>query len=93
MLPDVPTIAEAGVPGYELPSWYGVLAPAGPPASVVTLLSSEIVKALNTPEVKARLSGEGAEPVGNSPAEFQAFIRNEIGKYAKIVNALGIGAR
>ncbi|MDB5808474.1 MAG: tripartite tricarboxylate transporter receptor family protein [Betaproteobacteria bacterium] len=93
VLPDVPTVAEAGVPGYELTSWYGVLAPAGTPAAIVTQLNSEIVKALNTPEVRARLSGEGAEPVGNSPAEFQAYIRTEIDKYAKIVNALGIGAK
>ncbi len=92
VLPDVPTVAEAGVPGYELTSWYGVLAPAGTPAAIVTQLNGEIVKALNTPEVKARLSGEGAEPVGNSAPQFQAYIRTEIDKYAKIVNALGISA-
>ncbi len=93
VLPDVPTVAEAGVPGYELTSWYGVLAPAGTPPAIVTQLNSEIVKALKTPEVNARLSGEGAEPVGNSPQQFQAFIRSEIDKYAKIVGALGIGAK
>lgn len=93
VLPEVPTVAEAGVPGYELTSWYGVLAPAGTPSTIVTQLNAEIVKALNTPEVKARLSGEGAEPVGNSPAQFQAFIRTEIDKYAKIVGALGIGVK
>jgi tripartite-type tricarboxylate transporter receptor subunit TctC len=93
VLPDVPTVAQAGVPGYELTSWYGVLAPANTPAAIVNTLNAEIVKALNTPEVRARLSGEGAEPVGNSPAEFQAYIRSEIDKYAKIVGALGIGAQ
>ena len=93
VLPDVPTVAEAGVPGYELTSWYGVLAPAGTPAAVVNQLNGEIVKALNTPEVNARLAGEGAEPVGNTPQQFQAYIRAEIDKYAKIVNALGIGAK
>ena len=93
VLPDVPTVAEAGVPGYELTSWYGVLAPAGTPPAIIAQLNAEIVKALNTPEVKARLSGEGAEPVGNSPAQFQSFIRNEIDKYAKIVGALGIGVK
>ena len=92
VLPEVPTVAEAGVPGYELTSWYGVLAPAGTPAAVVAQLNGEIVKALNTPEVKARLTGEGAEPVGNTAAQFQAYIRTEIEKYAKIVAALGIGA-
>ena len=93
VLPDVPTVAQAGVPGYELTSWYGVLAPANTPAAIVNTLNAEIVKALNTSEVRARLSGEGAEPVGNSPAEFQAYIRSEIDKYAKIVGALGIGAQ
>jgi tripartite-type tricarboxylate transporter receptor subunit TctC len=93
VLPDVPTVAEAGVPGYELTSWYGVLAPAGTPAAVVAQLNGEIVKALSTSEVKARLTSEGAEPVGNSAQQFQAFIRSEIDKYAKIVAALGIGAK
>jgi tripartite-type tricarboxylate transporter receptor subunit TctC len=92
VLPDVPTVAEAGVPGYELTSWYGVLAPAGTPAAIVGQLNGEIVKALHTPEVKARLTGEGAEPVGDSAQQFQAFIRREIDKYAKIVSALGISA-
>lgn len=91
-LPQVPTVAEAGVPGYELTSWYGALAPAGTPAAIVTLLNAEIVKALNAPEVKTRLTAEGAEPVGNTPAQFQAYIRSEIAKYAKIVAALQIGA-
>ena len=92
VLPDVPTVAEAGVPGYELTSWYGVLAPAGTPAAIVGQLNGEIVKALHTPEVKARLTGEGAEPVGDTAQQFQAFIRREIEKYAKIVAALGITA-
>ncbi len=91
-LPAVPTVAEAGVPGYELTSWYGVLAPAGTPAAIVAQLNGEIVKALSTPEVKLRLTAEGAEPVGNTAQQFQAYIRTEIEKYAKIVAALGIGA-
>jgi tripartite-type tricarboxylate transporter receptor subunit TctC len=77
VLPDVPTVAEAGVPGYELTSWYGVLAPAGTPAAIVGQLNGEIVKALHTPDVKARLTGEGAEPVGDTAQQFQAFIRRE----------------
>jgi tripartite-type tricarboxylate transporter receptor subunit TctC len=92
VLPEVPTVAEAGVPGYELTSWYGVLAPAATPAGIVAQLNAEIVKALTHSEVKARLTAEGAEPVGNSPAQFQAYIRTEIEKYAKIVKALGIKA-
>jgi tripartite-type tricarboxylate transporter receptor subunit TctC len=91
-LPDVPTVAEAGVPGYELTSWYGALAPAGTSAAIVTQLNTEMVTALNLPDVKARLTAEGAEPVGNTAAQFQAYIRVEIEKYAKIVAALGIKA-
>ncbi len=92
VLPDVPTVAEAGVPGYELTSWYGVLAPANTPQSIIMQINAEIVRALSTPEVKSRLTGEGAEPVGNSPPQFQAYIRKEIDKYAKIVAALGLTA-
>ena len=91
-LPDVPTVAEAGVPGYELTSWYGALAPAGTPAAIVAQINSEMVRALNLPEVKARLTAEGAEPVGNTAAQFQTYIRAEIDKYAKIVATLGIKA-
>jgi tripartite-type tricarboxylate transporter receptor subunit TctC len=91
-LPDVPTVAEAGVPGYALTSWYGALAPAGTSAAIVTQLNTEMVTALNLPDVKARLTAEGAEPVGNTAAQFQAYIRVEIEKYAKIVAALGIKA-
>ena len=90
VLPEIPTVAEAGVPGYELTSWYGVLAPAGTPAAVVAQLNGEIVKALNVSEVKTRLTAEGAEPAGNTAAQFQAYIRTEIEKYAKIVAAVRI---
>jgi tripartite-type tricarboxylate transporter receptor subunit TctC len=86
-IPEVPTVAESGVPGYELTSWYGVLAPAGTPNEVVSRLHSEVIKTLAHPDVRSRLSGEGADPVGNTPAEFAAFIRSEIGKYAKVVTA------
>jgi tripartite-type tricarboxylate transporter receptor subunit TctC len=92
VLPDVRTVAEAGVPGYELTSWYGVLAPAGTPSAIVAQLNGEIVKALKVSDVKTRLTAEGAEPVGNTPAQFQAYIRTEIEKYAKVVKALGIKA-
>lgn len=90
VLREVPTVAEAGLPGYELTSWYGVLAPAGTPDAIVAQLNSEIVTALNLPEVKSRLSAEGADPVGNTPAQFQAYIRSEIEKYSKIVTAVRI---
>jgi tripartite-type tricarboxylate transporter receptor subunit TctC len=89
-LPEVPTVAEAALPGYELTSWYGALAPAGTAEAIVTRLNAEIVKALSQPEVVARLSKMGADPAGNAPAEFQAYIKSETQKYAKIVGAVEI---
>jgi len=77
LLPDLPTIAEAGVPGYETSSWYGILAPAGTPAEIVTRLNAALVKVVSQPDVRKALAQEGADPVGNSPAAFGAFIRSE----------------
>jgi tripartite-type tricarboxylate transporter receptor subunit TctC len=87
--PDIPTIAEAGVPGYEASSWFGVLAPAGTPKEIVNKLSSEIAKILQTPEIKERLLSQGAEPVGNTPDQFTAFIKAETAKWAKVVKESG----
>ena len=92
VLPDVPTVAEGGVQGYELTSWYGALAPAGTPAAVINRLNSEMIKVLNRPDVKARLTDEGAEPVGNSPQQFADFIRSERGKYAEVISAARVPA-
>jgi tripartite-type tricarboxylate transporter receptor subunit TctC len=89
-LPDVPTMAEAGVPGYESVQWYGVLAPAGTPREIVERLHVEIAKALRAGDVRERLAADGAEPVGSSPDEFAAFIRAEIAKWAKVAKAAGI---
>jgi tripartite-type tricarboxylate transporter receptor subunit TctC len=89
-LPEVPTIAEAGVPGYESVQWYGVLAPAGTPREIVGRLHAEIAKALRAGDVRERLAADGAEPVGSSPEEFGAFIRAEIAKWAKVAKAAGI---
>jgi tripartite-type tricarboxylate transporter receptor subunit TctC len=77
LLPDVPTIAESGVPNYEASSWYGILAPAGTPPQVVRKLHDEIVNVLAQDDVRKALAQEGAEPVGNTPEEFAAFIRAE----------------
>jgi tripartite-type tricarboxylate transporter receptor subunit TctC len=88
-VPDVPTIAEAGVKGYEASSWFGVLAPATTPKDIVAKLNAEIAKSLGTPEMKEKLSSQGAEPVGNTPEQFGAFIRAEIDKWAKVVKASG----
>jgi tripartite-type tricarboxylate transporter receptor subunit TctC len=88
-LPDVPTIAEAGLPGFEASSWFGVFAPAGTAKEIVTRLNMEIVKALNSPELKERLAAQGAEAVGNSPEQFAAHIKSETAKWAKVVKASG----
>ena len=88
-LPDVPTIAEAGVPGYEATSWFGMFAPAKTPAEVTTKLHGVIVKALNDPEVKKKISEQGAEPHPESPTEFATFIRNETAKWGKVVRDSG----
>lgn len=88
-LPDVPTVAESGVPGFEASSWFGVLAPAGTPKEIVAKINADIVKALAAPDIKERLSGQGAEPVGNSPEQFAAYIKTEIVKWAKVVKDSG----
>ena len=88
--PDIPTIAEAGVPGYEAVQWYGVLAPAGTPRAIVTRLHAQIVRVLQLPEIRQRFSTDGAEAVGSSPEEFTAFIRAETAKWAQVIKAAGI---
>jgi tripartite-type tricarboxylate transporter receptor subunit TctC len=77
LLPDLPTVAEAGVPGYQASSWYGILAPAGTPAEIVRRLNAALVKVIAQPDVRAALAKEGADPVGNSPEAFGAFIQAE----------------
>jgi tripartite-type tricarboxylate transporter receptor subunit TctC len=88
--PEVPTIAEAGIKGYDYSSWIGLLAPARTPSAVVTRLNVESVKAIRTPEVKAILAVEGSEPVGNSPDEFSAIMQTEVARWMKVVKAAGI---
>jgi tripartite-type tricarboxylate transporter receptor subunit TctC len=91
-LPEVPTVAEAGVPGYDSTQWYGVLAPSGTPREIVARLHDAIVRALRDPEVGKRLAADGAEAVGSSPEEFAAFIKSESEKWAKVAAAAGIKA-
>ena len=92
VLPEVPTMIEAGVRGYESSTWYGVLAPKATPRAVVMKLNGEIVAILKLPEVKERLLTDGAEPVGNTPEEFGAFIKSEIAKWGKVIKAAGLRA-
>jgi tripartite-type tricarboxylate transporter receptor subunit TctC len=89
-LPDVPTIAESGVPGYDIEAWFGILAPAGTPAPVVDRLNRELRAVLAIPEVKQRLASLGQDLVGNTPQEFATFLRSEVAKMADIVKASGI---
>lgn len=84
-MPDLPTIAEAGVPGYEAGAWFGLLAPAGTPKAIVAQLSAESARILKLPDVSKRISELGAEPVGSTPEEFAALIQSEIAKWAKVI--------
>lgn len=90
LLPAVPTVNEAGVPGYEASTWYGLLAPAATPRAVIERLQAETVKALTADDVRRRLIEDGLEPVGSTPAEFGAYIRTEIAKWARVISVAGI---
>jgi tripartite-type tricarboxylate transporter receptor subunit TctC len=90
LMPELPTIAEAGLPGYEAVGWFGFAAPAGTPRPVVAKLNQEIVRVLNLPDVRERLLGIGAEPVGSSPEAFSRFVKTEMAKWGKIVKALNL---
>jgi tripartite-type tricarboxylate transporter receptor subunit TctC len=89
-LPDVPTVAEAGVANYEALQWYGLLAPAGTPAPIIARLHAETAKAVRSAEMKERLAADGADPVGNTPAEFAAHIKEEMRKWAEVARAAKI---
>jgi tripartite-type tricarboxylate transporter receptor subunit TctC len=87
VVPDLPTVAEAGVPGFEVVSWNGLLAPAGSPQSVLAKLDAEIIKVTQLPDVQARMVGLGFEPVGSSEAAFGRFVRDDIARWAKVIRA------
>jgi tripartite-type tricarboxylate transporter receptor subunit TctC len=89
-LPDVPSIQEAGVPGYEVSGWYGVIGPAGMPQTVVARLNREINAILNVPETREQLSMQGADPRTRTPEEFAAIMASDLKKWAKVVTAAGI---
>ena len=88
-LPDLPTVAESGVPGYEASAWFGVVAPAATPRDIVTKLNTEINRAVNLPDMKERFAQQGATPSPGTPEEFSAWIRSEIAKWGKVVKASG----
>ena len=89
-MPDLPTIAESGVPGYEAIQWFGLLAPAGTPAEIVNRLQAETARILETQSMKDRLAIEGAEPIGNKPEEFAALIKAEMAKWSEVAKAANI---
>jgi tripartite-type tricarboxylate transporter receptor subunit TctC len=83
--PQLPTMIEAGVPGFEVAGWYGVLAPAGTPPTIIAKLNKEIVRILRLPDVREHLATDGSEPVGSTPEEFAAHIRSEVAKWRKVI--------
>jgi tripartite-type tricarboxylate transporter receptor subunit TctC len=92
LIPEVPTLAEAGLPGFEIGSWFGLLAPVGTPAPVVSRLNAETVKVLGRPDVQATLGAQGLELAPGSPEQFAAHIKSEIAKFTRIAKAAGIKA-
>jgi len=92
LAPEVPSLDEAGVPGYDLSVWFGVLAPAGTPREIVQRLNTEIVKILQSAEVKERFLKQGVEVQTSTPSDFDAFVRSEVARWAKVINDAGIRA-
>jgi len=90
VLPDLPTIAESGVPGYENSTWHGWLAPAGTPPAILTRLNAELVKSTRSPDVVDRLAPDGGEPVGSTPEQFSRHIAEELARWGKLVKETGI---
>jgi tripartite-type tricarboxylate transporter receptor subunit TctC len=89
-LPDVPTIAEAAVPGYEAIEWNGAMVPAGTPAAVINRLHQAIAKAVAIPEVKERVTALGADLAATSPEEFASFVKKELATWSRVVKEVGI---
>jgi tripartite-type tricarboxylate transporter receptor subunit TctC len=90
--PDIPTIAEQGLTGYEANNWYGIMAPAGIPAEIANKIAADVGKVVNLPELQSRVAALGMEPRATTPAEFQTYVRSEIAKWAKVVKASGAKA-
>ena len=89
LIPDLPTIIEAGLPGFEVIGWYGVLAPAGTPPAIVNRLHGEIIKVLAMREIRERIAGDGAEVVGDTPAQFAVFLKTDIARWAPLIKQSG----
>jgi len=89
LMPDVPTVSEAGLPGFDVTSWYGIFGPAAVPKNLVTKINTDIAAILNTPDLKDRLDKLGAEPAPLSPDEFAKFVREEVALWSKVVKESG----
>ena len=89
LAPELPTLAETGLPGFDIYTWWGFMAPAGTPKEIVTKWNAEVKRILGTPEMKAFFAQQGAEPAASTPEQFSALIRSEIPKYARIIKASG----
>ena len=89
-LPDLPTLAEAGLPGFEVTAWFGVFAPAKTPVAIIDRLSDETRRALASPDLRSRLIELGAEPLGSTPAAFGSFVRGEYAKWGKLIREANI---
>jgi len=89
LAPELPTLAETGLPGFDIYTWWGFMAPAGTPKEIIAKWNAEVTRILATPEMKAFFAQQGAEPAPTTPEQFAALIRSEIPKYAKIVKASG----
>jgi tripartite-type tricarboxylate transporter receptor subunit TctC len=92
VLPDVPTVAEAGLPKFEVTTWYGILAPAGTPGPIIERLNGELGKIMHSSELKPRLEALATDPVTSTPGEFADLIRREIAKWGEVVREAGIKA-
>ena len=90
--PELPTIAETGLPGYEALGWHGVLAPAATPREIITRLNADIVKVLQSSDMRARFAEQGAEPVGNTPEQFLEFLKADLAKWAAVIKSAGVRA-
>ena len=91
-LPDIPTMKEAGVEGVEVPLWFGLLAPAGTPGDIIHALAAAVAKGAHAPDMQKKLLDQGAEPVGNTPQEFQAMLKEEVARWAEVVKISGARA-
>ena len=89
LVPELPTMAEAGLPGFDISTWYGLFAPAGTPAAIVAKWNADVTRILNTPDVRAKLMADGAEPAPDTPEQFAQMIARELAKYARIIKASG----